>query len=201
MELVRRFIEIVHELRPKYWVMENVPGMLPDLLAEMAGDVFKHQVGHVQISRREVLDASVVRRSTGQEEALLGGVCHASGAPQSQSTDCPLPERRDLRRFPPHHSVPMSNRRRSETQSIQDCRSRHPSSVTTSKTRGGAFHGPNSTACGTGRNQTPCTVGCRFLTPSIVRVEPSPRRALGALVRLSLSEMTGAAPERCGPSR
>lgn len=58
MILVRRFLDFVAALRPRYWVMENVPAMLPDLLAEMNNGLFKTQYGSVSIPIREVFDSA-----------------------------------------------------------------------------------------------------------------------------------------------
>lgn len=58
MELVRRYLEIVDQLKPKYWVMENVPAIASDLEAEMAGDGFPLSSGTLQIPVRVVLDSA-----------------------------------------------------------------------------------------------------------------------------------------------
>lgn len=58
MELVRRFLEIVVHLKPKYWVMENVPAIDADLEAEMAGDGFPLTSGTLNIPVRAVLDSA-----------------------------------------------------------------------------------------------------------------------------------------------
>lgn len=59
MELVTRFLELVHAINPRYWVMENVVGVRGDLEAKMDGDAFRLPNGKsLQIPDRLVLDAS-----------------------------------------------------------------------------------------------------------------------------------------------
>jgi site-specific DNA-cytosine methylase len=58
MKLVRRFLEFVIALKPRYWVMENVPALLPDLQERMRGDTFTENGLRIAIPTRVVLDAS-----------------------------------------------------------------------------------------------------------------------------------------------
>jgi hypothetical protein len=59
MKLVRRYLEFVRELSPRYWVMENVPALLPDLLERMNGVEFVDGEVRVKIPERRILDASM----------------------------------------------------------------------------------------------------------------------------------------------
>ncbi len=59
MELVRRALEIVRILNPKYWLIENVPAMLSDLEAEMQEGTF--DLGNskfLPIPVRKILDSA-----------------------------------------------------------------------------------------------------------------------------------------------
>ncbi len=58
MRLVRRFLTLVRALRPKYWVMENVPALLPHLLEGMAHDEIALNSGHLRIPVRTQFDAA-----------------------------------------------------------------------------------------------------------------------------------------------
>ena len=60
MLLVRRFLDFVRLLKPRAWVMENVPAMLPDLEAEMSVDTYVHPTEGwtLPIPVRRVLDAA-----------------------------------------------------------------------------------------------------------------------------------------------
>ena len=58
MRLVRRFLTFVRELGPRYWVMENVPGLLGDLDSEMTGDNIRLNSGKLSIPVRKVLNAA-----------------------------------------------------------------------------------------------------------------------------------------------
>lgn len=58
MELVRRFLELVGELSPKYWVMENVPALLEDLTKRMERTTFHDQGVRIQIPQHHVLDSA-----------------------------------------------------------------------------------------------------------------------------------------------
>lgn len=58
MKLVRRFLTFVRALRPKYWVMENVPALLRDLEAEMSGSSIELHSGGLTVPRAQVLDAA-----------------------------------------------------------------------------------------------------------------------------------------------
>ena len=114
MELVRRFLEFVRVLRPRYWVMENVPAMLGDLEAEMDGDMFPLPEGPVKIPVRAILDAGEF------------------GTPQTRrrlfSGQFPVPD--PTKTNPSHASVPLSvvldelpcpsRQPRDRTRSIQD---------------------------------------------------------------------------------
>jgi DNA-cytosine methyltransferase len=58
LRLVRRFLTFVRALKPKYWVMENVAGMVPDLQSEMFGKRVELYSGGLRIPRMMVLDAA-----------------------------------------------------------------------------------------------------------------------------------------------
>ena len=58
MRLVRRFLTFVRELGPRYWVMENVPGLLGDLDSEMTGTDIRLNSGKLSIPVRKVLNAA-----------------------------------------------------------------------------------------------------------------------------------------------
>lgn len=58
MRLVRRFLTFVRVLRPKYWVMENVPGLRGDLEAEIIRDTIRLNSGTLAIPVRKVLNAA-----------------------------------------------------------------------------------------------------------------------------------------------
>lgn len=57
--LVRRFLSFVKALRPQYWVMENVPNLLPLLEDRMRGTgEFPLEPGSIPIPNRAILDAA-----------------------------------------------------------------------------------------------------------------------------------------------
>jgi site-specific DNA-cytosine methylase len=58
MKLVRRYLEFVRALSPRYWVMENVPALRQDLRERMEGTLFAEDGVRIAIPRMEVLDAS-----------------------------------------------------------------------------------------------------------------------------------------------
>jgi DNA (cytosine-5)-methyltransferase 1 len=59
LRLVKKFLTIVKHLKPKYWIMENVPNLLPVLKEEMGdSDIVKVFSGEVPVPQREVLDAA-----------------------------------------------------------------------------------------------------------------------------------------------
>jgi DNA-cytosine methyltransferase len=58
MELVRGYLRLVQELKPRYWIMENVPALRPHLEACMAGDEFRSGTIRVDVPVRAVLDAA-----------------------------------------------------------------------------------------------------------------------------------------------
>jgi DNA (cytosine-5)-methyltransferase 1 len=60
MELVSRLLTFVRELKPKYWVMENVPALLPHLEARMQGDEYRDESLHIAIPVRTVIDAATL---------------------------------------------------------------------------------------------------------------------------------------------
>jgi DNA (cytosine-5)-methyltransferase 1 len=55
MNFVIRFLEAIRELRPKYWIMENVPNLLPHLEALLEDDDFRLPRGSVRIPDRQTL--------------------------------------------------------------------------------------------------------------------------------------------------
>ena len=58
MRLVRSFLKIAMKLRPRYWLMENVPGLLGDLSEAIRGDEFTGEDFSIRIPTMSVLDAS-----------------------------------------------------------------------------------------------------------------------------------------------
>lgn len=58
MRLVRKFLTIVHALEPRYWVMENVPGLRRDLERIVRGGQVDFEGGPLSIPVMEILDAS-----------------------------------------------------------------------------------------------------------------------------------------------
>jgi DNA (cytosine-5)-methyltransferase 1 len=59
MRLVLRFLRIVHELRPRYWVMENVPRLLDSLPDRVSlRRLGLKEEGFLEIPRRDVLNAA-----------------------------------------------------------------------------------------------------------------------------------------------
>ena len=58
MELVSSFLRAVAKLKPRYWVMENVPALLPYLEARMEGDLYRDDRVEVRVPRRSVLNAA-----------------------------------------------------------------------------------------------------------------------------------------------
>jgi len=61
MAYVRRFLDIARQLRPKYWVMENVPAMLTDLTSHMKESTFIDERGgwRIEIPKIQILDSQV----------------------------------------------------------------------------------------------------------------------------------------------
>ncbi len=57
-QLVRRYFELVMALRPKYWVMENVPPLNRTLETELQDDSIHLRKGVLAVPRRSVLVAS-----------------------------------------------------------------------------------------------------------------------------------------------
>jgi DNA (cytosine-5)-methyltransferase 1 len=85
LRLVRKFLTFVRELRPKYWVMENVAGMLPDLLEEMVGDSITLNSGDLRIPRMQILDAAAFGAPQTRKRSFSGRfpaptVTHGEGA-------------------------------------------------------------------------------------------------------------------------
>jgi DNA-cytosine methyltransferase len=58
MRLVRGFLAIVSSLKPHYWLMENVPGLLVDLADALRGGEFVAEEFSVSIPVLQVLDSS-----------------------------------------------------------------------------------------------------------------------------------------------
>lgn len=59
LRLVRKFLSFVWHLRPKYWVMENVPNLLPTLEAKLQRDgSFRFGAKSISIPERRVLDSA-----------------------------------------------------------------------------------------------------------------------------------------------
>lgn len=58
MKLVRRYLEFVRALSPRYWVMENVPALRQDLRERMEGAIFTEDGLRISIAQMAVLDAS-----------------------------------------------------------------------------------------------------------------------------------------------
>lgn len=119
MELVSRFLEIVRELSPRYWVMENVPALLPDLKDRMKGEVFSEAGVRIRIPRLSVIDASVhgtpqVRRRlfsgsfpdvvssppSRTEAVTLGAILNALPDPAIEAADRPASIRDPLYESP-----------------------------------------------------------------------------------------------------
>jgi DNA-cytosine methyltransferase len=72
LRLVRKFLTFVRELKPSYWVMENVAGMLPDLREEMFGQRIALHSGDLRIPRMEILDASFFGAPQVRRRSLSG---------------------------------------------------------------------------------------------------------------------------------
>ncbi len=56
--LVKRFFELVQDLEPKYWIMENVPSLATTLEAALKDDVISLNRGRLQIPARKTLVAA-----------------------------------------------------------------------------------------------------------------------------------------------
>jgi len=56
--LVKRFFEYVHELKPKYWIMENVPSLRPILERLLREDTIRLGGGTLSVPIRQVLSSA-----------------------------------------------------------------------------------------------------------------------------------------------
>lgn len=78
---VFRFLEVVRQLKPKYWIMENVPNLAPEVERFLDGDNMRLPRGTLEMPQRRILLASEYGTPQNRRRLFCG--------------DYPIPEKSD----------------------------------------------------------------------------------------------------------